>query len=42
MKKLYLFTAMLNKVGPNKTNIAVSFRYSFRKQTCIGRNTIKI
>ena len=39
-KKLYLFTAMLNRVGPNKTDIAVSLRYSFRQQMCLAKNTI--
>jgi hypothetical protein len=28
VRKLYISTAMLNKVGPNKTGIAVSFRYT--------------
>jgi hypothetical protein len=28
IRKLYLFTTMLNKADPNKTDIAVSFRYS--------------
>ena len=40
VRKLYLFTAMFNRMGSNKIDIAVSLRYSFKQQMCLAKDTI--